>query len=204
MKNNGNINKKPGERLKEWRKRRGISQELLAEKSGYSKVHISYIENGKRRMTIEAARIFSEILEIREKYLMGYDNFATTEEYRFSLGNHNNIVRCITEIITESNYGLAEIESGKIIESFSVPYLDGEISVVEIDKWLITESTGDDPVNDVVWRCTDEKMESFFEDIRLYILFRLRQLIRTCEEATEEEYQYWKEFINGGFEDYEN
>lgn len=193
MANNRNINKKPGERLKIWRNRRSVSQELLAEKSGYSKVHISYIENGKRKMTIEAARIFSEILEIREKYLLCYDNFPTAEDYRVSFAESKNDEDDICNLLSNNNYLIEKIESDEIIETFTKPYSDEKVDIRKIDKWLIIKDDVDENmISDKIWSCSDQKMNDFFEDIRLYIMFRIQQLILKCEEASEEEREEWK------------
>ena len=49
------INTIRGERLKILLSEKGISQKDLAEKIGYTKEHVSYIVNGRRNFTAEAA-----------------------------------------------------------------------------------------------------------------------------------------------------
>ncbi|MBA4700912.1 MAG: helix-turn-helix transcriptional regulator [Ruminococcus sp.] len=81
MKINTELNKKRGKRLKECRKYiPGMTQEQLANLSHYSIQHISMIENGKRGMSLEAARVFSALLDIREKYLLCEDDYRTNAE----------------------------------------------------------------------------------------------------------------------------
>jgi transcriptional regulator with XRE-family HTH domain len=43
------VKKKPRHFIKEWRKHRGLTQEMLAERMGIVRSYISHIENGKRR-----------------------------------------------------------------------------------------------------------------------------------------------------------
>ena len=64
------LNLKRGKRLKYERQRKQMTQEQLAEYANYSVQHISYIENGKRKMGYEAAHVFSEILGVPVNYLM--------------------------------------------------------------------------------------------------------------------------------------
>lgn len=73
----GNINKKQGIRLSEFRKDKNITQEKLAELSNYSVQTISGIENGSRRMTLESASIFAKTLGVRTEYLMCEDDYPT-------------------------------------------------------------------------------------------------------------------------------
>lgn len=194
MEKNGELNKKPGERLKEWRKRRGITQELFAERCRYSKTHISYIENGKRKMTTDAAKIFSEVLEVREKYLLGYDDLPTVEYYRSSLGRHENNIENMLYIIDNCEYFVEKIESDKIIETFTDPYSNKKVDVYQIEKWLIAENDNEKPIlSGKVWDCPPNQMEEFFEDIRLYIIFRLQQLVSKCKEASKEEIDEWRQ-----------
>jgi transcriptional regulator with XRE-family HTH domain len=42
-----------GERIRSCRKREGITQEILAERTGVSTIHICYIENGQRKISLE-------------------------------------------------------------------------------------------------------------------------------------------------------
>lgn len=200
MKNKLTINPKCGNRLKKNREKVGMTQSELAEKSNYSITQISYIENGKRGMSIEAARIFSKILEIREKYLLGMDDFATKEDYLFSLNNTNRENDCLTEIICNRGYFVEEICTDKVLEKFDDDE-EGEICVIDTDKWLITEN---EDVNGECWSCPGWRMEEYFEDIRSYMIFKLKLLLSKCEKATAAEKKSMKELYKEYFDDLQN
>jgi transcriptional regulator with XRE-family HTH domain len=51
-------------RLKEIRKQKGITQQMLAEKIGISKQRLSNYENGKRRLPADIAILISKELNI--------------------------------------------------------------------------------------------------------------------------------------------
>ena len=46
------INIKVGNRVKELRKLKGLSQEAFADECGLDRTYITYIENGKKSMTV--------------------------------------------------------------------------------------------------------------------------------------------------------
>lgn len=74
------LNKERGNRLRECRKQKGLTQEQLADLAELSIQHISLIENGKRGMSLESVKKFCSILEVRERYLLCEDNFKTTTD----------------------------------------------------------------------------------------------------------------------------
>lgn len=63
-----------GKRIRETRKQRGLSAEELAEIADLSTVYISYIENAKRKPSLESLIKISNALEITidELLLMNY------------------------------------------------------------------------------------------------------------------------------------
>ncbi len=77
-----NINKKIGNRLRECRSEKHITQNQLAEQSGCVPQTISYIENGKRGISRELAHKFSQILCVDERYLLCETDYKTFEEER--------------------------------------------------------------------------------------------------------------------------
>lgn len=192
MNNTLEFNKKCGDRLKKCREKQHITQEKLAKKSNYSKTHISYIENGRRCMSAEAAQTFSSILGVRQKYLLGIDNFETSEDYLSFLGNSENINRCISDICSENGYLLWEIE-GEVVETAQDP-IWGETNIVNIDKWFII-SDNDKSENDEIWRCSEQQIQEFFEDIQAYTIFKLKRLITKCTKATAEEKESFHRFV---------
>lgn len=85
------LNPKCGKRLSECRAEKNITQEQLAEKTGYSIQHISYIECGKRNLSLDAANAFSKILDVRTEYLLCEDDCKTIDEFASSLFNKGPI-----------------------------------------------------------------------------------------------------------------
>ena len=78
-----------GERLKECREAAGYTQEelinkimLLPENRGKERneKHISSVENGRRPLSIEYARLISKVLKVKEEYLLGKDDFKTESD----------------------------------------------------------------------------------------------------------------------------
>ena len=59
-----------GKRIRETRKQRGLSAEELAEIADLSTVYISYIENAKRKPSLESLIKISNALEILMNYSM--------------------------------------------------------------------------------------------------------------------------------------
>lgn len=194
MKNKVVINEKCGDRLKECREKIGMTQSELAEESNYSITQISYIENGKRGLSIEAARIFSKILGVRENYLLAVDDFPTKEDYLFLLGNTRRENECLIEILCDNGYFVNDVLSNKVCEKFD-DEIEGEISIVNIDKWLIIEN---EKANGECWSCPDWRMQEFFEDIRAYMIFKLNSLLLKCEKATDAE----KDSLKKSYGDY--
>lgn len=75
-----NSNKKIGDRLKECREEKGITQQNLANSCFCTPQTISYIENGKRGLSRDLAHKIASILEICEEYLLLESDFKTTSD----------------------------------------------------------------------------------------------------------------------------
>lgn len=76
MGSNEHLNKDCGERLKYAIKQNNISQKELATKTNFSAQYISNIVNGKKPMTITAAKLFSQNLGVSESYLLGESDYT--------------------------------------------------------------------------------------------------------------------------------
>ncbi|WP_195421678.1 helix-turn-helix domain-containing protein [Faecalicatena contorta] len=70
MKLNNELNNESGKRLKESIRNKHITQKKLALETHFSEQYISNIINGKKPMTVTAAKQFSKILGISESYLL--------------------------------------------------------------------------------------------------------------------------------------
>lgn len=66
------VQEKFGNRLKELRAKKGLSQLDLATKCDLEKTSISRIENGRTNFTLKTALILAEALEISMKELFDY------------------------------------------------------------------------------------------------------------------------------------
>lgn len=85
------INPVRGERLRQLLSEQGVDQKDLAEEIGYTKEHISYIINGKRNLTEDAARAIVQMFPpTRFEWLMGYDGYKTETEKMLSEFNDFN------------------------------------------------------------------------------------------------------------------
>lgn len=60
-----------GNKIKERRKEKGISQGQLADMAGVSLPYISDIENGKKNISISILMSIAEVLEVTPNYLLG-------------------------------------------------------------------------------------------------------------------------------------
>lgn len=70
-----------GTRIRILRKRRGLTQEQLAEKMNVSTPYIAKIENGKQTGPVELAVEFSELFDVSLDYLlMGKGDFAEEQK----------------------------------------------------------------------------------------------------------------------------
>lgn len=76
------INPIRGQRLRELLSELDIDQKELAETIGYSPEHISYVINGRRNLTQDAAESIAKAIPgVRVEWLMALDNFRTEKEY---------------------------------------------------------------------------------------------------------------------------
>lgn len=116
------LNKKRGKRLSYERTRNGITQEAFAELANCSIQQISYIENGKRKMSYEYATIFSKILGVSKEYLMCEDDFKTSGEYtEFDIPRLVDMYSNILSILFEYNYDFIGMSYPTLKKSRKVP-----------------------------------------------------------------------------------
>ena len=77
---NKELNIKRGQRLKECREERNLTQNELALLSHCTPQSISYIENGRRGMSRDLAHIFAQELHVDEEYILCESNFKTYKD----------------------------------------------------------------------------------------------------------------------------
>ena len=61
-----------GKRLAKLRKKTGLSQELLGEKSGLSTTFIGLLETAKRRASLKSLQKIASVLKVKVKYLINF------------------------------------------------------------------------------------------------------------------------------------
>lgn len=64
------LNPECGKRLKQCIEESGMTQKSLGEAANYTQQMISNIIVGKKRLTTDAAKIFSNILHVKSEYLL--------------------------------------------------------------------------------------------------------------------------------------
>lgn len=84
------LNPECGKRLKECLADFPMTQGDLSSLTGYTQQYISNIVVGKKPLTIKAAKLFSDVLKVREEYLLCIDDFKTDSE----IIKHENVSSC--------------------------------------------------------------------------------------------------------------
>lgn len=109
----GEINKIRGERLRQLLSERGIDQKDLADKIGYTAEHISYVVNGKRNLTEDAARSIVNLFPpTRFEWLMGYDDYMTMSDLiSHHTGNKSDRIDLVFKLLELHGYAINDITS---------------------------------------------------------------------------------------------
>lgn len=176
---NSEIAIKRGIRLKESREEKHITQEKLSKLSGYTKNHISYVENGKRGLTIEAARIYSKILGVRENYLLCEDDFKTDNDFMHSLKGINHSEEAVITILKE--IGFCVVEKGDCGNKSKVSFgnfLEAAEKNGTTNHWIISKD------NQTVWFIPEKDMKKFFEHIFSYTMFLFNEMLSDASKVT--------------------
>lgn len=58
------------ERIKKIRKKKGITQEQLAERAGLNRTHLYRLETGRQSMTLRTLKIIADALDVRVRELV--------------------------------------------------------------------------------------------------------------------------------------
>jgi transcriptional regulator with XRE-family HTH domain len=64
------IDKTVGATIQELRKKKGITQDQLAEMSGLNRVHLYRLESGRQSMTLRTLKILAEALGVKAAQLL--------------------------------------------------------------------------------------------------------------------------------------
>lgn len=73
-----------GQRVKELRARSGMSQELLAHRSGLDRTYISGVERGERNLSLVNIEKIAEALQVSIKYMFSGERFTSNPAYQSS------------------------------------------------------------------------------------------------------------------------
>ena len=67
-----------GQRIRQLRSARGLSQEQLAEKTGFHRTYIGMIERGERNLSLANIGVFAKFFEMSVSDLMDFDQEKIT------------------------------------------------------------------------------------------------------------------------------
>jgi transcriptional regulator with XRE-family HTH domain len=67
----GELQRRLGRRLREYRQGRGLSQEALANVLGYHRTYIGGLERGERNLTLKAVERIAALLDVEPLDLIG-------------------------------------------------------------------------------------------------------------------------------------
>lgn len=106
-----------GERIKKKRKEKKLSQFELEEMSGISHTHISNIENGKKKASVDVLRKIATCLDVSMDYLctgvVETDDMSADSKILIQRNNSKNII----DQLSENKLELAEKMLNIILES---------------------------------------------------------------------------------------
>ena len=138
MKNRTKLNKDCGKRLRECRVEAGMTQKELSETSHYSVQQICYIENGRRGMSTEAAKIFSKLLHVREQYLLGESNYKDGPDYLCKLSKDESVESTILNLLAIMDYSITVTQYKTLEQITPEIYGDTDVeAILEALKYLI-------------------------------------------------------------------
>lgn len=167
------VNPIRGERLRSLLKKHNMEQQELADKIGYTKEHISYIVNGKRNLTQEAAESIVKLFPgIRVGWLLGYDDFETDFDALYEKGS---------EFLDTENAIIEIMRFAAKLLGYQLEWADAACN--EGDE--ITLANKDDS-NEVIFNLvkgstkfeiTDEEDIEFMNELTRYAMFLIEGLI---------------------------
>lgn len=176
------INRLRGERVKSLLSEHGMTQKELAEKIGYVPEHLSFIVNGRRNLTEEAAHAISALFPgVRFEWLMGFDDFKTERDYHLAPIREplmKTVDRHIifTVLLHSLGYDV------KILDNSDFPNLN--IDNIDFENVLKMSQQLDriyylfSRDNTEIGRCSPFEYESLISDIFDYADFKIKKI---CE-----------------------
>lgn len=199
------VNPIRGKRLKMLLTENGIDQQELADKIGYTKEHISYIINGRRNLTEEAAQaVVKQFPGTRIEWLMGYDDFKTQLQSSLfpvvkSLISTKNRERALKKML--SVYGLSiEFDpkepphSFEVLENTKIEDMDKipeEVLSQGISDFMERGDNQPDYIlkcssGETILRCSKKQIKQLEIDIEDYLEFKLNKLEIQCKKGEDD------------------
>lgn len=176
------VNAIRGKRLGELLSWHGIDQKDFAEKIGYTKEHISYIINGHRNLTIDAAEKIVKIFpDIRIEWLMGYDDYRTQIDVDAAPLVHEMDVRKgsrgAMQILSKlAGYEITtENHSGE--RHYRVALNSDGCSLEQVDLVYIISKGGKE-----IARCDDSRYHALAKEVAEFAEFKMQKLCNELEE----------------------
>ena len=183
------INTIRGDRLNKLLAKNGMSQKDLAETIGYTKEHISYIVNGRRNLTDDAAQAIVKLFPpTRFEWLMGYDDFETPLLKDGYIALKPFMEKKIREkavtaffkavnltfkpnVPDNSTLNLNITDFCKLPISEIDSAMDEFASLEKTDKAYIIKKD-----NEVLGYCSNDERKALFEEIFSFVEFKLSRL----------------------------
>lgn len=176
------INKIRGERLRSLLKKYGMEQQELAEKLGYTKEHISYIINGKRNLTQDAAESIVKIFpKTRIGWLLGYEDYETDHDIIGVIAQE----MLDNRIAAETLIGFAAKFLGYCIETPN----NGDIKKTKETEETIIRDYNPDKVNGYLVKdhirieMTESDTDAIIDELVRYAMFLLDGLINKKNDS---------------------
>lgn len=169
----------PGDRVRKVRKAHNWTQEQLAEAIGLQPNHVSMIENGKRGLTIEKAKLIAELFPpTRYQYLMCADDFETPLHqliYRKAIPFMGKLRRRRAVENMFSTVDLTfDFNCKTQIENMDAAVEEAFLAMEKPDAYLIKLE------NDTIGYCSKKELDSLLDEIFAFAEFKIQRL---CERG---------------------
>ena len=176
-----------GERLRKCIEEKNMKQKDVAAAAHFTEQYISNMVRGKCKLTTDAARTLSKVLDVRMEYLLCEDDYKTSfEESLTFMKKHGQITDCLCKILDCKGYSFHQDEYTESEKPYKVITIDStEIEctpenelnkLIERKLYLEDEQTVfalKHPDGRVI-RISSKHFFDLLDDIRKYIDFKLQ------------------------------
>lgn len=193
-----------GERLRKCIEEKNMKQKDAAAAAHFTEQYISNMVRGKCKLTTDAARTLSKVLDVRMEYLLCEDDYKTSfEESLTFMKKHGQITDCLCKILDCKGYSFHQDEYTESEKPYKVITIDStEIEytpenefnkLIERKLYLADEQTNfalKHPDGRII-RISSEHFFSLLDDIKKYIDYKLQMEFdditkyRSKEDATD-------------------